>query len=474
MLSSGYFYLTEIWRLHAIFEVFIGQIIEISSILLCRLHNIVPFSTHKPLLRQYVSALQAYGAVPDIAAPLRQGSEEIARDLFERVIDEVSAFSSSANPDMLPELRRHLGELVAEVCDLLSGSGPGDFAFISRYAQRRAEQRFPLEALLHTYRCSHRVLSGWIRDTAMAVADSSAQVRQVVAAAADFAIEFTDAISTSATSEYVEHTRLLAEAEGDRRTELLNTLLSGYDESDGRTAQLLRRAGYLEQRQSFCVLVARSVNPREMKNPARAQRMVESISQVLRDTPVRLLVGIRDELVTIIMSGTRRLSGWTAPQSLLADRVYPRLLQVGPAALIGLSNDAPSTAHIRRAHNEARVALDFASVSDRVMPYSHIPFRQMLIRHARYNVQSALPTWLDVFQVADRKARGALSRTLHAYADADMNALRTAKNLSVHPNTIYSRVQRILQLTGKNALAYHDLTELLLAIDSDAQHLSGN
>jgi len=174
------------------------------------------------------------------------------------------------------------------------------------------------------------------------------------------------------------------------------------------------------------------------------------------------------------MSGTRRLSGWTAPQSFLADRVYPRLLQVGPAALIGLSNDAPSTAHIRRAHNEARVALDFASVSDRVMPYSHIPFRQMLIRHARYNVQSALPAWLDVLQIADRKARGALSRTLHAYADADMNALRTAKNLSVHPNTIYSRVQRILQLTGKNALAYHDLTELLLAIDSDAQHLSGN
>ncbi len=355
----------------------------------------MPFSSHTPLLRQYVSALQAYGVVPYIAAPLRQGSEEIARDLFERVIDEVSAFSSSANPDMLPELRRHLGELVAEVCGLLSGSGPGDFAFICSYAQRRAEQRFPLEAVLHTYRCSHRVLSGWIRDTAMAVADSSAQVRQVVAAAADFAIEFTDAISTGATSEYVEHTRLLAE--GDRRTELLNTLLSGYDESDGRTAQLLRRAGYLEQRQSFCVLVARSVNPREMKNPARAQRMVESISQVLRDTPVRLLVGIRDELLTMIMSGTRRLSGWTAPQSLLADRVYPRLLQVGPAALIGLSNDAPSTAHIRRAHNEARVALDFARVSDRVMPYSHIPFRQMLIRHARYNVQSALPAWLDTY-----------------------------------------------------------------------------
>ena len=435
----------------------------------CVDYTIMSFSTQTRVLRQSVDALQAHGVVPAIATPLRRGAVAISTELHKRVVEEVDAFSSSANPDVLPDLQRHLTELVSELCRLSSGSDPGDFAFVSSYARRRAEQRFPLEALLHSYRCSHRIISVWIRDAALAVAASSAQVRRVVAAAADFAFEYTDAISTITTSEYVDHTRLLAEAEGDRRTELLNTLLSGYDESDSRTAQLLRRSGYLEQRQSFCVVVARSVNPAEMKNPARAQRMVESISQALSDTPVRLLVGVRDELVTIILSGMRRLSGWTAPQSLLADRVYPRLLQVGPAALIGLSNDAPSTSHIRRAHNEARVALDFASVTDRVMPYSQIPFRQMLIRHARDNSQSALPAWLDAFQAADRKARGSLSRTIHAYANANMNALQTAKDLSIHPNTIYSRLQKICDVSGKNALGYHDLTELLLAIESDAE-----
>ena len=439
---------------------------------MCRLHNIVSLSAHIQALKQSVDVFKVLGVVPAIAAPLEQEAEAITRDLFQRVIDEVDAFSSSANPDVLPELQQHLEELVFEVCRLLSASGPGDLAFVRGYAQRRAQQRFPLEASLHTYRCSHRIISSWIRDAALAVADSSAQVRRVVAAAADFAIEYTDAISTVATSEYVVHTRILAEAEGDRRTELLNTLLSGYDESDSRTAQLLRRSGYLEQRQSFCVAVARSVDPREMESTARAQRMVESVGQILHDTPVRSLIGIRDGLVTIVISGMRRLSGWTAPQSLLAERVYPRLTQVGPAALIGLSNDAPSTSHVRRAHNEARLALDFASVSNRVMPYSQIPFRQMIIRHARDNIQSALPAWLEVLQAADRKARGSLSKSLHAYADANMNALQTAKDLSVHPNTIYSRIQRVADLTGKNALLYHDLTELLLAIESDAEYHS--
>ena len=187
----------------------------------------------------------------------------------------------------------------------------------------------------------------------------------------------------------------------------------------------------------------------------------------LRETPVRTLIGVRDGLVTLVASGTRRVSGWTKPQSLLADRIFPRLNQVGPAALIGLSSDAPSTSHVRRAHQEARLALDFASVDNRVMSYGRIPFRQMLLRHAQDNIQSTLPVWLQDLQAADLKSRGALVRTLRAYADANMNALQTAKDLSIHPNTVYSRIQKIDEVSGKNALIYHDLTELLLALECE-------
>jgi hypothetical protein len=419
-------------------------------------------------IERAVAALRGHGVVPAVAEPLDQGAGAIAEGLHRRVIEEVDEFSSSANPDVLPELRQHLDEVVVEVCRLLEGDAPGEFGFVRSHAQRRAQQRFPLEALLHAYRCCHRVISGWIRDAALGVADPAAQVRRVVAAAADFAIEYTDALSTLATSEYVRHTRLLAEAEGDQRTELMNLLLSGYDESDSRAAQLLRRTGYLEQRQSFCVAVARSVNPAEMESAARVQRMIEAIGQVLRETPVRSLLGVRDGLVTVVVSGARRLSGWTAPQSLLAERVYPRLNQVGPAVLIGLSNDAPSTTHVRRALTEARLALDFASVANRVAAYAEIPFRQLIVHHARDRIQSAFPAWLDALQAADRKARGELSRTLRAYADANMNALQAAKDLAVHANTIYSRMQRIADMTGKNGLRYHDLTELLLALESGA------
>lgn len=422
------------------------------------------FDSQNRAIRTAVDGLRAHGVVPGIVDQLERARDTTGNRLQDVVLDKVTAYSDSGNPEVLPQLTGHLERLTAEIPAVLGGGLQG-FEFVQSHAERRAGQRFPLEALLHTYRCAHKVLFSWIRDAAIASAPETAHIRRVVAAAADFAIEYADAVSNIATSSYVSHTRILAETESDQRAELMNTLLKGYDESDSRAARLLRGAGYLKQRQSYCVVVARSVNPGEMQHPARAQRMADSIGDTLAPASLRTLIGVRDNLVIAIVSMTRRLSGWTVPQSLLAERLVPYLQRVGPAAFIGLSNDVPSTSHIPRAASEAKLALDFASYGDRVVPYSSVSFRQMLVAHARNDLSSAMPPWYDGFAAIDRKSRGRLSATLRAYADADMNVLRAAKVLSVHPNTIYARAQRISDATGKNPLRYHDLTELLLATE---------
>jgi len=414
---------------------------------------------------QAISALRGAGVVPAIAASLSDETDATVMAIRAAIVTDVPAYTASHNPEVLPELEAHLRDHAAEICRLLRGEREQNVDFIRAHAQRRAEQKFPLDALLQGYRGLHRLLLPWVRDTALAAANQTAHVRRVVAAVTSFLDEYMSAAAALLTREYVNQTRQLAEAEGDRRTELFSLLLGGFDESDSRAAQILRRAGYLEQRQSFCVAVARSVEASEMANPARAQRMVDALTETMSSAPVRVLAGVRDNLVVVILSSTRRLSGWTAPQSLLAERLYPHLRRVGPAALIGLSADAPSTSHIPRALEEARLALDFASVSERVMTYSHISFRHLLVGVARENIQSALPAWLPAFRNANDKSGGRLLETLRAYADADMNVLKAAKQLTIHPNTIYARMQRIEDLTGRNALNYHALSELLLASD---------
>lgn len=410
-----------------------------------------------------LSLLRELGVVPRAAGPLRRSGERMRDALRQAVIAEIPAFSVSANPQVLPDLERHAHAHSEEIIRLFDGGEAGDFEFVREHARRRAEQRFPLEATLHAYRCGHKVLSRWIRDAATEI--KPANLDRAVAAVADFAIEYTDVISTRCAAEYVTCTRMLAESEGNQRTELLSILLSGYDESDGRVTRLLKRAGYLEPRLSFCVALARSVDPLEMENPPRVQRIVESVSRALVPTRARALLGVRNSLVTVVLSEPRRLSGWTAPGEPLSARVHSALLVLGPSVLIGVSSDQPSTALIPSAQREAVMALDFTSVSERVLRYGDLSIRRLLLHRAATGLRSALPRWLSVLDVADLKAQGALTKTLRALADADLNVQRAARALRVHPNTVYARVQRINDLTGLDCQRYHHLSELLLAAD---------
>lgn len=415
------------------------------------------------MLGQVLALLTQTGVIPRAAAALDRSMQEAGSALREAVPVEIPAFSASGNPEILPEFNRHAGEHVQEIRRLFGGGEVGDFAFVRTHAHHRAEQRFPLEATLHAYRCGHRILSHWLRHAA--IESGPANLEKAVSAVADFAIEYTNTISTITTSEYVAHTRRLAEAEGDLRTELLNILLSGFDESDGRVARLLKRAGYLEQRQSYCVVVAQSVNASEMENHARAQRIASAISDAVAATSIRTLAGIRNNLVTAVLSDRRRQSGWTAPQADLAERIHPILLVLGPAVLVGISADHPSTSFLPRALHEATIALDFASVSKGVVQFSELPIRDLLVHRGTDYVRSTPPAWAAVLASADAKASGALMQTLRAVADADMNVQKAARILRKHPNTVYTRIERIRDMTGLDGQRYHDLTELLLAAD---------
>ena len=414
-------------------------------------------------LQQTLDLLAGAQVIPQAGTRLDATMADSARLLCDAVLAEIPAFSASANPEVLPALGQHVDEHVAEIRRLFAGGAVSDFGFVRRNAQRRAEQRFPLEVTLHAYRCGHRVLSQWLREAVAASAPLTAG--RAAAIVADFAIEYTNTISIIAASEYVSRTRTLTEAEGDRRTELLNILLAGYDESDGRVARLLKRAGYLEQRQAYCAVVAQPANPSEMEHPERARRIIDAIAEAMTGTTIRTLAGVRNNLVTAVLSDLRRQSGWTAVQSNLAERIRPLLLALGPSVLVGISADHPSTAFLPRALGEAAIALDFASVGERVVGFSGLPVRRLLVLRGADTVRATPPAWAQPLIAADATAQGSLIGTLRAFADADMNMQKAARQLGKHPNTLYARLARIKELTGLDGQHYRDLTELLLAAD---------
>ena len=202
-----------------------------------------------------------------------------------------------------------------------------------------------------------------------------------------------------------------------------------------------------------------------MLNASRARRMADSIEQIVADLPMRRVIDLQNNKVTMVFGAVSRASGWTAPRISLAKEIRAALSRVGNAALIGVSNDVPSTSHIPSAHREAKTALELASVNQRVLQFSEIPLRDLLLHFAAQDFRRVLPLWTNDFYEANHKVGGTLVATLRAYAKVDMNILKAAHSLGVHPNTVYARLQRIFEITGLRATSFHALSDLLSVSD---------
>lgn len=423
---------------------------------------------HITVMLQALDRLSGSTLLPAAVAHLRSHARSIEAELRDRILAEIPAFTESRDPATLQELSSHGPQQLAEIVRLLDGGAVGDFGFVHDHARRRAEHRFPLEALLHGYRCGHKVFARWLRDAVLGCAGSDEAARDVIEGVADFTLEYTDAISTIASTAYIAQVRLLVEVAGDQRAQLLSILLDGYDESDARVAAILRGAGYLDGRQNFCVVLAQPVDATEMDSPARARRLADSIDQLVPPGLARRLIDVRDGRVIGVFSGVRRVSGWTAPTASLANRIAHELATAGNAVLIGVSGDVPSTSRIPAAHRQALLAIRMTGLTRRVVQFSATPLRQLMIHLAGEELQGLLPPWAGDFYQADDRLGGALAATLRAYADADMNILKAAARLAVHPNTVYARLNRISEITGLNARAYYPLSDLITVADARA------
>jgi sugar diacid utilization regulator len=86
----------------------------------------------------------------------------------------------------------------------------------------------------------------------------------------------------------------------------------------------------------------------------------------------------------------------------------------------------------------------------------------LLLHFAAEDFRRVLPAWTNEFYDADDNAGGTLVATLRAYASVDMNVLKAAQALGVHPNTVYARLQRIFDISGLQARSYGALTDLLI------------
>ena len=136
----------------------------------------------------------------------------------------------------------------------------------------------------------------------------------------------------------------------------------------------------------------------------------------------------------------------------------------GIAASIGISLDVTDVTRLPQALEEARLALKFAGSGHQVMPFGNIKLLEFLIRHADHAAFRLIPGWVRHFSDPNDARSRDLLQTVRTFAEASLNVKQTARQLGLHANTVYFRLNRVTTITGIDPRTYDGLSLFLTAL----------
>ena len=132
--------------------------------------------------------------------------------------------------------------------------------------------------------------------------------------------------------------------------------------------------------------------------------------------------------------------------------------------VVGLGVICPGMSEVARGYVEAGRALRQAGGDAPVVALEEVGLFDYLAASADETARRLLPAGTEALMRADERLGGALSATLRAYADCDLNVARAAEHLIVHPNTVHYRLRRVQELSGRDPRRFEDLVELTAAL----------
>lgn len=385
---------------------------------------------------------------------LESGAARIARRMALAARSEVAEYAAVRDPVFAAEVLDHAVEHVrAFVRAGRRGRAPAgdELDFVRERGAQRARELMPLDALLEVYLLGQRVV--W-ESIVEAAGDTRAGMRTAQQLTA-FTFEYTHAINVAVADAYLRESRQLAsEAERGRR-DLLDHLLSG--RVPGAEEERRAEALGLRPHGDHAVIAAVAL---EDGRDSGAGLIVRAL---IREEPHGgFVVARHGEVVAIVPVYVRR-----GPRELRAalERTAALLRRNhGLDLRAGVSSVCSGLSQLARGYGEATRALRLAGTDSAVVALEEVPLLDYLASGADETALRLLPSRAAKLLQADRRVNGALSATLRAYADCDLNVARTAKRLVVHPNTVHYRLRRVRELSGRDPRRFGELAELMTAL----------
>jgi PucR C-terminal helix-turn-helix domain/GGDEF-like domain len=385
---------------------------------------------------------------------LELDAEAIARRMASAAREEVDEYASVADPAFAGEVLAHAAEHVnAFVRAARRGRPPEgeELDFVRTRGAQRARELMPLDALLEAYLIGQRTVWEAIVEAAGETPEGMRAGRELTG----LTFAYTHAINVAVADAYMRESMALAsEAERGRR-DLLDRLLSGRapGADEARRAEALG----LRPEADHAVVVAAADGPDTEKV---AGLVVRTLTRVDPGRP--FVVARHEEVVAVLPVYVRR-----GPAELRAalDRAATTLDRTHQVRLrAGVSSVCSGLSELGRGYGEASRALRQVGDGAAVVALQDLSLLDYLASEADETARRLVPAGARRLAEEDRHGAGTLAATLRAYADCDMNVMRAAERLTVHPNTVHYRLRRVAEVSGRDPRRFEDLAELLTAL----------
>jgi hypothetical protein len=363
-------------------------------------------------------------------------------------VDEIRgrmATYREADAALIADVTRHVGEHHDLLCAVLRRGRPAEapeFAFVGRHAALRARRGISLADFLEAFRSYHNVVWDAVLDASRSDREAAEQGLE----AARTVIRHIDLATTEASAAYLEAQQLLV-ADGDRaRRDLLEDLLAGRPPATAAGLAAARSTG--------------------LEGEAVLRPAATALAGALDRRRAPLAVARHGEIVIVKALSAKERPALRAP----LEKACARLASRGVELAIGVSTAQDGVATLGSAYREASLALSRLGSGGGVLSLPDTSaFEYLMLRGDRVARRLIAPE-VARFVAEDRAQGGQLTRTLLAYAAADLNAKAAAEALLIHVNTAHYRLARIAEKTGCDLRRLPDVIDLVIAIQlSDGQ-----
>jgi hypothetical protein len=402
-----------------------------------------------------------------VVAGLHKRSAEIWRRTFELLQRESPEYRNSVDDEFTKESKSHCRELLNAILAVAAGRADrtrtDPFGFVRIHAEWRARHQVPLIASLHAYRLAHKTYWG-ITQEALLRHTEREEALFALTMLSDFWIEFFDYVGAILAEAHAVEEGMSVAHNTRTYAGLIDDLLRGL-EPRGAEAQRLRTLCGIRPGAPMAVAVARPFpagNGKQIDLEVTRRSLVRLVREVLPSAAFGKLVDIRNDEVTVIVSSDADAARGFL--KVLRRHGFGRRGANGLAAGVGVSRDTMEIAGLPESLEEARVALEFASSIQPLIYFGDIELPEFLIQRADKTAFRLIPEWVRHLAANGGGQSAELSRTIRAFAESSLNVKQTARQLGVHTNTVYFRLNRIHKLTGVDPRTFSGTSLLLTAL----------